>query len=165
MCYKFDIINSGDIVFNRISKKDFLNIKEEDVMFITYPGRMGDEDGSTFIVKVDNDYKIYRIDGWMYPKEDNKDNISMSEMADHFSKWKKSWKDKENNGKYTYIYMGFGNGLYVDNTIYNEYKPFLEKRVEQELKDESDKESLKYVTIYDVWMAAFEDMINNKKSL
>ena len=38
---------------NKISKKDFLYINEEDVMFITNPGRMGDEDGSTFIIKQD----------------------------------------------------------------------------------------------------------------
>ena len=29
-------------------------LNEEDIMFITNPGRMGDEDGTTFIVKHDN---------------------------------------------------------------------------------------------------------------
>ena len=48
---------------NKIKKSDFLKIKEEDVMFITNPGRMGDEDGSTFVLKEDNHYNIYRIDG------------------------------------------------------------------------------------------------------
>lgn len=32
-------------------KKEFEKIDENDVIFITHPGRMGDEDGSTFIVK------------------------------------------------------------------------------------------------------------------
>ena len=29
-----------------------------------------------------------------------------------------------NNEKYTYIYMGFGNGLSIDNNIYEEYKQY-----------------------------------------
>ena len=51
---------------NKISKADFLRINEDTVMFITNPGRMGDEDGSTFIIRVDNKFKAYRIDGWLY---------------------------------------------------------------------------------------------------
>ena len=31
---------------NKITKDDFLNINEDDVMFVTNPGRMGDEDAS-----------------------------------------------------------------------------------------------------------------------
>ena len=42
---------------NKISKKDFMNLKEDNLMFITNPGRMGDEDGSTFVRKEDNKYK------------------------------------------------------------------------------------------------------------
>ncbi len=52
---------------NKITKKEFLKIDEDNVMFITNPGRMGDEDGITFIVKDNNDYNIYRVSGWMYP--------------------------------------------------------------------------------------------------
>ena len=44
---------------NKISKDDFYKINEEDVMFITNPGRMGDEDGSTFIIRQNNEFKIY----------------------------------------------------------------------------------------------------------
>ena len=36
---------------NKILKPDFLKLEEESIMFITNPGRMGDEDGITFVVK------------------------------------------------------------------------------------------------------------------
>ena len=49
-----------------ISRDEFFTLKGENLMFITNPGRMGDEDGSTFIIKEDNNYVSYRIDGWMY---------------------------------------------------------------------------------------------------
>ena len=49
-----------------ISKKDFFSIKEDDLMLITNPGRMGDENGSTFLIQKDNQYILYRIDRWMY---------------------------------------------------------------------------------------------------
>ncbi len=48
---------------NKISKKEFLKLNENDLMFITNPGRMGDEDGTTFIIKHGNEFNIYRIDG------------------------------------------------------------------------------------------------------
>ena len=44
--HKYEII--------KISSDDFFKINEDDLMFITNPGRMGDEDGSTFVVKKDN---------------------------------------------------------------------------------------------------------------
>ena len=34
------------IEMNEISREDFFKLKEEDLMFITNPGRMGDEDGN-----------------------------------------------------------------------------------------------------------------------
>ena len=65
--------------------------------------------------------------------------------------------------KYKYIYMGFGNGLSIDNSIYDEYKTYLDKEVEEYLKDEEDKEGLKYVAMYNTWEAAFVDMIEDNK--
>ena len=53
------------IKINKISKEEFLNIDEDDIMFITNPGRMGDEDGSSFIVKKNNEFIIYRLSEWM----------------------------------------------------------------------------------------------------
>lgn len=152
---------------NKISKQEFLKINEKDIMFITNPGRMGDEDGSTFIVKQDNKYKIYRIDGWMYRSIDyNKDEyISLEDTKKQFPKWYEAWKNNNNknyHGKYKYLYMGFGNGLSIDNSIYNEYKPYLDEKVKKYLETKDNKEDLKYAAIYNVWEEAFFNMINNK---
>ncbi len=154
----------------KISKRDFYNLSEDKLMFITNPGRMGDEDGSTFVIKEGNNYISYRVDGLLYSKlsENNSDNyISLEDMYTVFSKWKDSWhnysKTKKQNGKYIYIYMGFGNGLCVDNSIYNEYKPYLDREVEEYLEKEKDKEALKYAAIYNTWEDAFISMMENRK--
>ena len=158
---------SSKLEVNKISKKDFLKINEDDVMFITNPGRMGDEDGSTFIIKQDNKYIKYRLSEWMYHGKDfNKsEHISLDDALKQFPKWKDAWQNSNNEdykGKYKYLYMGFGNGLSVDNSIYNEFKPYLDKKVEEYLEGKEDKESLKYSAIYNVWEDAFIKMINNK---
>ena len=76
------------------------------------------------------------------------------------------WKNNSNEnykGKYTYLYMGYGNGLAVDNSIYNEFKPYLNKLVEEYLKDKKDsKEDLKYAAIYNVWQEALMKMLEEK---
>lgn len=151
-----------EFITNKISKEDFLKIKEEDVMFITNPGRMGDEDGSTFIIKQENDFKIYRLNGWMYLNEG--ENITLDDTLEQFPKWKETWNNNEYKDKYTFIYMGFGNGLCVDNSIYDEFKPFLDKKVQEYLEDKRDKESLKYAAIFNVWKNAFIEMVNNRKN-
>lgn len=74
-------------------------------MFITNPERMGDEDGITFIIKKDNNYEIYRIDGWMYPGN-KKEYISIDDAFKQFPKWHEAWqKGEEFKDKYTYIYI------------------------------------------------------------
>ena len=45
-------------LMNNISRKDFAQLKEEDVKFITTPGRMGDVDGITFIIFKNGKYII-----------------------------------------------------------------------------------------------------------
>lgn len=152
---------------NKISKEDFLKIKEKDVMFITNPGRMGDEDGLTFIIKQDNEYKIYRIDGFIYRSKDTKESeyISLHDVKKQFPKWNETWKNNSNEnykGKYTYLYMGYENGLAVDNSIYSEYKTYLDEKVEEFLEKEKDKESMKFAAIFNSWEDAFLNMINNK---
>jgi hypothetical protein len=152
----------------KITKSEFKKLKEDDVLFITNPGRMGDEDGTTFIIKKGNGLILYRIDGWMYPNSIEKEyQISMKETAEQFPEWIKAWKhgsDQNYNGKYKYIYMGFGNGLCVDKTIYNEFEPYLNSRIDEYLKDSSpkEKEDLKYAATYNVWENAVINMINDK---
>ena len=51
------------LVKNKITKEEFYTLDEKDLMFITNPGRMGDEEGVTFVIKSNNNYTVYRIDG------------------------------------------------------------------------------------------------------
>ena len=154
-------------ITNKISKEEFLKLNEEDIMFITNPGRMGDEDGTTFIVKHDNKLAIYRVDGWMYRKRGEQEEISLNDALKQFPKWNKAWKNnnkKDITEKYKYLYMGFGNGLSIDKTIYKEFEPYLNDLVDNQLKKRSknERESLKYATIFNVWEEAFINMVNDK---
>ncbi len=153
-----------------IKKEDFLKIKEDDVYFITNPGRMGDEDGITFVVKQDDKYLMYRVNGWMYPKKDinKEDYITLNDVLKQFPKWYETWKNSNKKnycGKYKYLYMGFGNGLCVDNRIYNDFKSYLDEEVKDYLNDysEEEKKELKYAAIFNVWKNALIKMLNNNK--
>ena len=157
----------NEVKIHRISKSELAKLNEDDLMFITNPGRMGDEDGSTFIIKHGNELTIYRVDGWMYPKEGEKVDILLKNIKKQFPKWFDVWKhgnEEEYQGKYKHLYMGFGNGLSVDNSIYTEFEPYLNSLVEEYLEDSNDeeKESLKYATIFNVWKEAFINMANDK---
>ena len=155
---------------NAITRDEFLKINENDVMFITNPGRMGDEDGSTFIIKKGNELIPYRVSGWMYGKDKGKDYVSLDDAKKQFPKWYETWENCNNEqykGKYQYLYMGFGNGLSVDNSIYEEFKPYLDKAVKKNLakyKTEDEKKEMKYAAIFNVWENAFVEMINDKKN-
>lgn len=155
---------------NTILKKDFLKLNEEDVMFITNPGRMGDEDGTTFIIKNGKELIVYRIDGWMYPNKDRNEDeiISLNDALKKFPKWHETWDNSRNDnykGKYKFIYMGFGNGLSIDNSIYDEYKPFLDKRLEKyfEKYNEAERKSYEYAGVMNVWSKALVDMADEKQ--
>ena len=147
---------------NSITREDFLKLNEDDVMFITNPGRMGDEDGIYFVIKKDNILTLYRVDGWMYGigKE-----ISLQDAFKQFPSWYYTWdhnKDKNYQGKYKYLYMGFGNGLSIDNRIYEEYKPYLDKLVNEYLEKEEDKDKLMYAAIFSTWKKAVINMASDK---
>ena len=148
---------------NSITREEFLKLNEDDVMFITNPGRMGDEDGIYFVIKKDNILTFYRVDGWMYGigKE-----ISLQDVFKQFPSWYYTWdhnKDKNYQGKYKYLYMGFGNGLSIDNSIYEEYKPYLDSVVEEYLKDKDDKDKFMYAAIFSTWKQAVINMASDKK--
>ena len=150
----------------RISKEDFIKIKEDDVMFITNPGRMGDINGSIFIVKKDNKYKIYRLDEWVYRSNnfDEKKYISLGEEFKQFPKWEEAWKHSDEEfykDKYKYIYMGFGNGLSVDNSIYEEFKTYLDDRVEEYLEGEKGGDEMLYVALYNSYELVILDMLDD----
>ena len=147
-----------------ISRDEFFTLKEENLMFITNPGRMGDEDGSTFIIKEDNNYVSYRIDGWMYGDRTKEDFITLDEMFEQFPKWKEAWQNcnnEEYDGKYIYVYMGFGNGLSDDKSIYREYEPYLLDEVKKIKNKRNEKEESPSM-YYPAWKPAVENMLNNK---
>ena len=150
---------------HKISKMELEKIKEEDIIFITNPGRMGDEDGLTFIIKHSNELTIYRVDGLIYSKKIS--DISLSDIEKQFPKWFDTWKhssDKDYIGKYKYLYMGFGNGLSINSSIYHEFEPYLDVLVNKYLKDSNDeeKESLKYAAVFNVWKEAVINMAYDK---
>ena len=158
----------SDVEKHNITKVELLELNEDDLMFITNPGRMGDEDGLTFIIRQGTDFIIYRVDGLLYPRENIKDNILLSDIERQFSKWNDTWKhcnDKEYNGKYKYLYMGFGNGLCIDHSIYHEFRPYLDRFVEKYLenKNAEEKESLQYAAIFNSWEDAFINMVYEKE--
>ena len=149
---------------NKISKEEFLKINEDDVMFISNPGRMGDVSGYNIVVKNNNKLILYRIECLMKKNEYN--NILNEDVINQFPIWYKELKNNnENNRKYHYLYMGFGNGLSIDNSIYNEYKPYLNTKIDEYLKEntEEEKESLKYAAIFNVWKSAIIEMSKDKK--
>ncbi len=150
------------INFKEIDKEDFLKLDEKDVLFITNPGRMGDEDGSNFIIKKDNKFYAYRVSGWMYGGK----KISLDEFSNHFPLWMDMWRNAKNltNEKYHYIYMGFGNGLSIDNSIYDEYYPYFDKALKSDEKYEED-ENGHYPShlAYSSWLKALINMCNEKK--
>ena len=59
--------------------------------------------------------------------------------------------------------MGFGNGLSVDNNIYEEYKPYLDKEVNKYLDKCDENEQMKYAAIFNVWDKAFVNMADDKE--
>ena len=110
---------------------------------------------------------IYRVDGLMYPKNEEILNISLYDIEKQFPKWFDTWKhsgDKDYIGKYKYLYMGFGNGLSIDNSIYHEFEPYLDVLVKIYLKDiiDEEKKSLKYAAVFNVWKNAVINMAYDK---
>ena len=152
---------------NKLSKSELLQLREENLLFITYPGRMGDEDGSTLIMKQGNEFIIYRVDGWMFPKEGERVELSLQDLFQQFPKWYdvlEHAREKDYKGKYKYYYMGFGNGLCVDSSIYPEFELYLKKNVEEYLKDSNveEKKSLQYAAVFNCWERSFLDLADDK---
>lgn len=156
------------IKFNKITKEEFNKLVEDDLMFITNPGRMGDEDGSNFIIKKDGNYFAYRVDGWMYG-ERTSDSITLNDMLNKFPMWSERWHNWDNDNldnKYKYIYMGFGNGLSVDKSIYDEfYKYLLEEAKKTDLYKQENREDYNPSINYKVWQDAFINFSLSKNRL
>ena len=53
--------------------------------------------------------------------------ITLDDLEKVFPKWIEAWNNssnKEYDGKYNYVYMGYGNGLCVDKSLYNMLNDF-----------------------------------------
>ena len=132
---------------NSITKEEFVKLNEDNLLFITNPGRQGDVDGSTFVmIDFSNStpcLKCYRVSGW-YMGNLTENDISLDDMLKQFSNWRYVWNNWNNelkNQKFKYIYMGFGNGLSVKEEIYETfYKYLIEEIKSSEKIDYNDKE-------------------------
>ena len=148
---------------NRITKEELYNLKEDELMFITNPGRMGDVDGSYFIMNNNGEYKLYRVDGWYY---NDKCDIKINDMFKVFPLWSEAWDknvDNPDDSKYVFVPMGFGNGLCVDRRIYDKFYPYLLSEVKkQDMYSEEEGEDYNSCLNYPSWMNAVEKMIEDK---
>lgn len=92
------------------------------------------------------------------------DNEYIQFITQQFPKWKEAWQNcnnEEYDGKYIYVYMGFGNGLSVDKSIYREYEPYLLDEVKKIKNKHNEKEGSSSM-YYPAWKPAVENMLNNK---
>ena len=146
----------GDYMeYTKVTDEDIKKFNEDNLMFITNPGRMGDLYGSTFVMKEDNELKEYYLD-----------NIFRStSIVDVFKEWKNTVSNDDNKSdKYIYVYMGFGNGLCVDKRIYAKYYPYLLKEVKKDdLYEEESGDNYNPCINYSVWEKALDNMIKDDK--
>lgn len=174
-----------ELVENNIKRSEFLRLDENNLMFITIPGRMGDEDGCNFIIKDKNEFKLYRINGWMYPDKtiDPYTFISLDDVYYKFPKYEqtlinvKNKKISEDNNftiinddsEYAYIYMGFGNALCVKKSIYYDFKLYLDKLIieykinNKDKNNNNNKDNPIPSFIFTEWLHAVNLMIQNNK--
>lgn len=145
-----------------IGKNELLKINENDIYFITIPGRMGDEDSVTIITK---DFNCYRVSGLMYPSMDKNDQVRFKDLETAFPKWKEAFTNEGDFSKYKVIYMGFGNKLCVDKNIYDEFIVYLNNTIKNnEHHDEFLLDNGEYnpAIYYSSWSSAFDNMVNDK---
>ena len=140
----------------KLTEEELNNLQEKDLLFITYPGRMGDIYGCSFVIKKNNKIIFYRIEN-LY---DFKGNIYKQ-----FPKWNealKNYSEKKESEKYEIIYMGFGNLLGVDKSVINTFKP----QVEEQMKNirENYNDNLKFgAACYTYWREIVNNMFSKKR--
>ena len=134
----------------KLSEEELNNLCEDDLLFITYPGRMGDVYGCSFVIKKKEQITFYRIENL----QDFKGNIFTQ-----FPKWNealKNYSEKKKSKKYEMIYMGFGNLLGVDKSIWDTFKPLAEEKMKNIRENYSD--DLKFgAACYTYW----REIVNN----
>ena len=69
---------------------------------------------------------------------------------------------RDYHGKYSYVNMGFGNGLEIDNRLYEQFKPYLLAEYDKK-KEESDFKDDSPLFYYSSWEPALEKMLSHRK--
>ncbi len=134
-----------------ITKEELSNLNEDNVLLITYPGRMGDVDGCSFAYRDNDGVKIYRIDD-LYSFEDS--------LYNQFPKWEEAlqgFDEQRESDKYHIVYMGMGNLLGVDKSIYDILNNIMIEK-EQEEDSNLDYELHLGMTYYTYWRSVIKDM-------
>ena len=141
--------------YKKVTDEDIKKFNEDDLMFITNPGRMGDMYGSTFVMNDNGILKEYYVDNIFKC-------ISIVEV---FPEWKNTVSNTNNeSNKYKYVYMGFGNGLCVDKRIYDKYYPYLlDEAKKDNLYEKEFGDNYNPCINYSHWEHALERMIENEK--
>lgn len=139
------------VVEELINEDEFRSLKDDDLLFITYPGRMGDVMGCSFVIRKDNEIHFYRIDDLVKFKEN---------IFEKFTKWDealKKYSEKLDPDKYKIIYMGMGNLLGVDKTIFDDFKAKVDEKV-PEISDSYNDELKFGMACYTYWREIVYDM-------
>ncbi|MBQ3307313.1 MAG: hypothetical protein IJG68_03865 [Bacilli bacterium] len=137
----------------KLSVEELNNLQEDDLLFITYPGRMGDIYGCSFVIKKNDKITFYRIEN-IYEFKGN--------IYAQFPKWNealKNYSEKKETEKYKIIYMGFGNLLGIDNSVFDSFKPLAEEKMKN--ISENYENDLKFgAACYTYWKEIVNNMFN-----
>ena len=142
----------------KITPEELEKLNEDNLIAITYPGRMGDVDGLSFAINDNNKLTIYRIDDLVRFK---------GNVFKQFPKWNealKNYSEHKPSDKYEVIYMGMGNILAVDKSIYNELKTIIEKKAQKEESTLSPELHLGSV-YFNSWRSTLKEMFNKKDTM
>ena len=111
---------------------------------------MGDVYGCSFVIKNNDKLTFYRIEN-LYEFKGN--------IYTQFPKWNealKNYSEKKETEKYEIIYMGFGNLLGVDKSVFNDFKPLAEEKMKNISENYSN--DLKFgAACYTYW----KEIVNN----
>ena len=139
----------------KLTIDDLEKLKEDELLFITYPGRMGDINGCSFVIKSNNKIIFYRIDN-LYKFKGN--------IYEKFPKWNealKNYSEKKKSNKYEIIYMGMGNLLAVDKSVFRKFEALIKERTNEIKGNYEDK--LKFgFACYSFWKETVYQMYNHE---
>ena len=139
----------------KLTIDDYEKLKEDELLLITYPGRMGDIKGCSFVIKKNNNIIFYRIDD-LYEFKGN--------IYEKFPKWNealKNYSENKESKKYEIIYMGMGNLLAVDKSVFREFETLIKERTSEIKENYEDK--LKFgIACYSFWKETVYQMYNHE---